>query len=149
MAMNFEKYAQESYSFMDELARNLGHPDEAGRTGIILRAVLHTLRDRITISESLSLISALPMFIKAIYVDNWDYREKPLTLKTRKQFEDEVEKMQNSLGERDFSWNLSTSEIVNTVFNTLRKYIPEGEAEDMISQLPEKIKGMFREKVQQ
>jgi uncharacterized protein (DUF2267 family) len=147
MALNFEKYAQEGNSFVKELAGNFGHPDEITRTGIILRAVLHTLRERLTIGESLSLISSLPMIIKAIYVDSWKYRDKPLPLKTKKEFVNEVERKQNEMGERSFEWKISTEEIINTVFNTLKRYIPEGEAEDMITQLPKEIKELFREKV--
>lgn len=147
MALNFEKYAQEGNSFIKELAGNLGHPDEVARTGIILRAVLHTLRERITIEESLNLISSLPMFLKAIYVDNWKYSGKPMSIRTKKEFTDEVEKFQNQMGEREFNWKISTEEIINIVFSSLKKYIPEGEAEDIIAQLPSEIKELFRVKV--
>jgi uncharacterized protein (DUF2267 family) len=75
MAINFNKYAEEGNLFVKNLAKSFGHPDEIGPTGIVLRAVLHTLRDRITISESLSLIAQLPMFLKAVYVDTWKFRE--------------------------------------------------------------------------
>ncbi|NJK86125.1 MAG: DUF2267 domain-containing protein [Bacteroidales bacterium] len=148
MALNFDKYAQEGNSFLKELARNLGHPDEIARTGIILKAVLHTLRDRITIGESLNLISTLPMFLKAVYVENWKNRDKPLQLKTKREFADEVKKTQNQFGERDFDWKISTEEIINTVFFSLRKYIPEGESEDVIAQLPNEIKELLKEKIQ-
>jgi uncharacterized protein (DUF2267 family) len=147
MTTNFEKFAQEGNSFMKELARNLGHPNEIGRTEIILRAVLHTLRDRLTVGESLNLISSLPMFMKAMYVDSWKYRDKPLPLKTRQDFIDEVERLQLEIGERNFDWAVSTEEIVNTVFNTMKKYIPEGEVTDMVSQLPADIRELFREKI--
>lgn len=147
MALNFEKYAQEANAFIKELSRNLGHPDETARTEIILKAVLHTLRDRISVGESLNLISNLPMFIKAIYVDGWKQSEKPLRLKNKHEFVDEVERKQFAIGERTFDWNISTEEIVNTAFITLKKYIPEGEAEDIISQLPDGLKELFREKV--
>ncbi len=56
MSLNFQKYAQEGQSFINDLAKELGHPEEVARTGIVLRAVLHTLRERITISESFHLL---------------------------------------------------------------------------------------------
>jgi uncharacterized protein (DUF2267 family) len=147
MALNFEKYAQEGNSFMKELARNLGHPDEIARTGIVLRAVLHTLRNRITMGESLHLISSFPMFLKAIYVDDWKLNDSPLPISTKREFADEVKKLQNQMGERDFDWEISTEEIIHTVFSSLKKYIPEGEAEDAIAQLPGELKELFREKI--
>ncbi len=73
MAINFEKFAQEGNEFLSRLATSLGHPEEKGRTGIIMRSVMHTLRERITVGESLNLLSQLPMFLKGIYVDKWKY----------------------------------------------------------------------------
>ncbi len=145
MALNFDKFAQEGNHFVNELARSLGHPEETGRTSIVLRAVLHSLRERITISESLHLLSQLPMFLKGVYVDNWKYREKPLDLNTREEFAGEVEKHQDQYGEREFSWDMSTEKIIQTVISALNKYVSKGEFEDIIAQLPEDLKGLFRE----
>lgn len=147
MAMNFEKYAQEGNSFIKILARELGHPDEIARTGIILRSVLHTLRDRISMGESLNLLSQLPMLLKAVYVDNWEYNDRPVPVKTRADFYQAVEKHQKSYGEKQFNWSNSTAEIVQTVLTTLGKYISQGEFEDVISQLPKELKELFRETV--
>lgn len=147
MALNFEKYAQEGSSFIKLLAKNLGHPDEIGRTGIILRAVLHTLRERITIGESLNMLSQLPMFLKGIYVDNWEYRDKPLGIKTREDFINEVLAHQNQYGERKFDWDMTTEEIIRTVLSTLGKYVSKDEAENIMSQLPKEIRELFREQV--
>jgi uncharacterized protein (DUF2267 family) len=147
MALNFDKYAHEGNSFIKELARNLGHPDEIGRTGIVFRAVLHTIRDRLSIGESLDLISQLPMFLKGIYVDNWEYREKPVRIKSQEDFFTEVERYQEKYGEQKFDWNLSTGEIIDIVFTTLGRYVSEGEAEDIIAQLPEELKILFPERI--
>jgi uncharacterized protein (DUF2267 family) len=147
MALNFEKYAQEGNSFIKTLAKNLGHPDEIGRTGMILRAVLHTIRERINIGESLNLLSQLPMFLKALYVDNWEYREKPLSIKTIEDFTTEVKKNQAHYGEKEFNWNISTEEIIQIVFSTLGKYVSRGEAENIMSQLPLEIKELLKESI--
>ena len=145
MGLNFQKYAQEGQSFINDLARDLGHPEELGRTGIVLRAVLHTLRDRITISESFNLLSQLPLFLKGLYVDNWKFSEKPLDIRTREEFIDEVERYQQEFGERQFSWNKSTEEIIQTVLTSLGKYISEGEYADIVAQMPGNLKEMFRQ----
>ncbi len=147
MALNFDKYAQEGNLFVKNLAQKLGHPDEIGRTGIVLRAVLHTLRERITIGESLNMISQLPMFLKAIYVDNWKYREKPVGIRSREDFTAEVEKYQSQYGEQEFNWEKSTEDILKIVFSELATYISEGEFEDIIAQMPEQLKELFRETV--
>ena len=146
MALNFNKYAEEGNLFVKNLAKKLGHPDETGRTGIVLRAVLHTLRERITISESFNMMAQLPMFLKAIYVDNWKYREKPIRL-DKEEFLKEVERHQNQYGEYEFSWEKSTEDIVKLVIKELSSYIAKGEFEDIMAQLPEDIETMFRESI--
>jgi uncharacterized protein (DUF2267 family) len=145
MALNFEKYAQEGNEFVNRLAAELGHPEEIGRTGIILRAVLHTLRERITISQSFHIMSQIPMFLKAIYVENWKFREKPMKIKSKEEFTEEVKKHQDQYGEQKFNWEKSTEEIVQIVISELRNYISEGEFEDIVSQLPNELKEIMRE----
>ncbi len=147
MALNFEKYAQEGNTFVHNLAKDLDHPDEIGRTGMILRAVLHSLRERITISESLHLLSQLPMFLKAIYVDNWKYREKPLRLNTKQDFISEVEEHQKQFGEQEFNWKKSTEEIIRIVFKSLDTYVSQGEFQDITDQLPKDLKDLLYEQV--
>ncbi len=144
MAINFNKYAEEGNLFVKKLAKSLEHPEEIGRTGIVLRAVLHTLRERITISESLNMIAQLPMFIKAVYVDNWKYRDKPVRL-NKQEFIEEVERHQKQYGEYEFSWDKSTEDIVKIVLRELGTYITRGEFEDIIAQLPADIEELFRE----
>lgn len=144
MAINFDKYAEEGKLFVNNLAEELGHPEEISRTGIVLRAVMHSLRERITISESLHFLSQLPMFLKAIYVDQWKYREKPLDLNTVEDFKEEVKQHQMQYGEQEFSWSKSTEEIIRIVFAELNTYVTEGEFEDIIAQMPKDLKGLFR-----
>jgi len=144
MALNFNKYAEEGNRFVNNLAEELGHPEEISRTGIVLRAVMHSLRERITVSESLHFLSQLPMFLKAIYVDEWKYREKPLDLNTVEDFKEEVKLHQMQYGEQEFNWSKSTEEIIKTVFAALNTYVSEGEFEDIIAQMPKDLKELFR-----
>jgi uncharacterized protein (DUF2267 family) len=145
MAINFDKYAQEGNAYINNLSEKLGHPEEKGRTGILLRAVLHTLRDRITMAESLNLLAQLPAFLKVVYVDNWKYKEKPESLKDREEFLSKVEEHQNLYGEQEFSWNKSTEELTAIVLESLHEYLTEGEIKDVMAQLPEDLKAYFKE----
>lgn len=143
MTVNFDQYAQKGNQFVKKLAQELGHPDEVGRSGILLRAVLHSIRDRITISESLHFIAQLPVFVKALYADGWTYQEKPLRL-GKEDFLDQVENHQAQYGESEFSWEKSTEELVKIVIRELRTYVSQGEFEDVTAQLPEDLKKMFQ-----
>jgi uncharacterized protein (DUF2267 family) len=145
MAINFDKFAQEGKSFVKNLAERLGHPDEIRSTGIVLRAVMHTLRDRLTISEAMDLLAQLPMFLKGVYADNWTYRERPTGIRTLEEFTEEVERHQDMFGENRFDWQMSTKEIVHIVLSELNRYISGGEIRHIMSQLPEDIKQLVEE----
>lgn len=147
MALNFDKIAQEGNTYIKKLAGQLGHPDEINRTGIILRGVLHTLRERITIGESLNLLSQMPMFMKAIYVDNWKYSDSPVRLNTIDEFTEMVESFQAQYGESEFEWDKSTREIVEIVFSSLREYVSDGQIEHLKDQLPEELGKLFNQEI--
>jgi len=145
MAIHFDKFAQEGNTFVRNLAERLDHPDEIHRTGIILRAVMHTLRDRLTISEAMDMLAQLPMFLKAIYADNWTYREKPTHIRTLEEFTEEVKRHQDMYGENRFDWQMPTKEMVHIVLSELSQYISGGEIRHILSQLPEDIRHLVEE----
>ncbi len=142
MGLDFNDYAREGNEFINKLAADLGHPDRKDQAGILLRAVLHALRDRISVPENLHVIAQLPMFLKAVYVDQWTYSEDVDRLKTAEEFTKRVEELQTQLGERRFDWEQSTEELVGTVIAAVERYLTEGEIADIRSELPEEIAAM-------
>lgn len=147
MAINFDKYATEGNEFLNRLANEFGHPEEKARAGIALRAILRVLRDSLSTGENLNIISQLPMALKALYVDQWSLREKPKRLKTIEDFVQEVEHEQFQMGEREFNWSLSTEDIVRKTISCLRKYISDGEMNDIVAELSTELKPLFSEHV--
>jgi uncharacterized protein (DUF2267 family) len=140
MSFHFDKYSQEANTFVNELNHKLGHPGESEASSRLLRSVLHVMRDRITMSENLDVIAQLPMFLKAIYVEQWKYREKPLKFETMEAFCQLVKEEQSRMGERDFQWDEPTNELVLRTFVALRKYFTQGEAQHVLDQMPKEIK---------
>lgn len=143
MSLNFDKYAQEGNRFMKELSQNLGHPEDQNATARILRAVLHSIRDRIAISESLDFLSQLPMFLKAVYVEQWKYNEDVERINSIEGFKEKVKQEQAKWGEREFAWEISTEEIIKTVFNTLEKYTSPGQMEHLRGMLPAELQELI------
>ncbi|MFP4385200.1 MAG: DUF2267 domain-containing protein [Spirochaetia bacterium] len=122
----------------------LNHEQDIPQMGIILRAVLHTLRDRISMTENLDLLAQLPMYIKAIYVDDWKYKEKPDRLKSIADFADKVKEHQKKYGETDFDWPESTEEIIKKTLGFIKKnYVTEGEMEDIKTNMPEELRTLI------
>ncbi len=139
MSLDFDKYAQEGNEFMKRLTERLGHPDEKDQAGILLRAVLYALRDRISVAENLHLVSQLPMFLKAVYVSEWSYRDDVDRVRTEEDFTTRIEHYQRQYGEQDFDWKASTPELATKVFAEIERYLSEGEVKDIKSQLPKGI----------
>ena len=148
MALDFDKYAQEGNEFINHLAGELGHPNEVGKTSIVLRAVLHTLRDRLTVGESINLLAQLPMMLKAVYVEDWKYSEKPVKLKSIEELKEYVKEEQEKYGETQFNWEEPTREIIATVLRVLsERYLSDGELKDIMAQLPEQMESVIRDHI--
>lgn len=146
MVLNFDKHAQEGHTFVKDLAVALNHPEEISRVGIILRSVLHAIRDRISIEENFDVISQLPMFLKAIYVHEWKYRDKVDRLKNMEEFVQKVKEEQQKYGEKEFNWEASTEEIVaQTIGFISERYWSEGLINDVKANLPADIRRIFEQ----
>jgi len=139
--VELDKFVHETHEYINQLARDLGHPEEKQRVMIIWRAVMHTIRDRIQISESLDLLSSLPMILKGMYTLGWKYSDSPpYTYDTIEQMKTRVKYLQNEYGEHDFPWSKSTEEIISIVLDSLEKYCSEGQMEHIRGQLPQEVK---------
>ncbi|RDV14542.1 DUF2267 domain-containing protein [Pontibacter diazotrophicus] len=144
MANYFDKFAQEGNEYLNELAADMGHPEEKGQTYILLRSVLHVLRDRITISESFHVLSQLPMFLRGIYVEQWEYREKPLKIDSLEEFKEAVKQEQAKFGERQFDWGQSTEDLISMILTSLgTRYLTEGQLQHIATQMPKEIQPLF------
>lgn len=138
--LNFSRFEQEAYTYINHLAQELGHSEEKERSLILWRAVMHTLRDRIMVSESLDLISQLPVILRGIYTEQWKYHETPpLGYNSIEEMKTEVKRMQKRFGEDDFDWQKSTDELIAICIQSLSKYLDDGQMEHLRNQLPNAV----------
>lgn len=143
--LNFEKFAKEAHDYLNELARALGHPEEKERVLKIWRAVMHTLRDRIHLGESMQLMDPLPMIFKGIYVEGWKYSEKPSKdYSSIEEMKEEVKNLQSRYGEEDFPWSKSTEEIISITIDSLDRFLQGNQLEHLKDQLPKEIKEVLQ-----
>lgn len=139
--LSFDKFVQEAHEYINQLAADLGHPDEKERVLIAWRAVMHTIRDRIQISESFHLMSQLPTILKGIYAEHWKYHDKPpKDFSGIDEMKNEVKALQDQYGETDFDWDKPTEEIISITVNSLKKYVTEGQIAHISGQLPKEVK---------
>jgi uncharacterized protein (DUF2267 family) len=143
MTLNFEKYAAKGNEFVNKVADRLGDVENRDRAGRVLRSVLRALRNRLSVEESLQLISQLPMAIKAVYVEGWKAHHEFYRIKTLDDFCEEVMKEDGLAAWRDFSSMEEAKEAIEAVMKTLADYVTAGELHDIIDLMPKEIKQHF------
>jgi len=139
--MNFNKYVQDAEAFINEVAIEIGHPNDKPRAAKVLRSVLHVFRNRITPAESLQLIAQLPMLIKAIYVDGWkigngNYHES-------RNIGDFIEAFREADSQQAYISDYEAKEAIQAVFRVLKRHVSQGEIFDIIAVLPAEMKSLL------
>ncbi len=143
MALNFNKYIQKANVFINEVAIELGYPEDKDGAIRVLRAVLHALRNKIPPQESLQLIAELPMLIKAVYVDGWTMREEPRKIRHLADFLESVRKEDGAAGQYDFGGDYTTEIAIKAVFRVLKRHVSAGEITDISKTLPAEIRALM------
>jgi uncharacterized protein (DUF2267 family) len=137
--MNFETYMAKANVFLRDVAVGIGEPENKAKAGRVLRAVLHALRSRLTADESIHLIAQLPLLIKGIYVDGWHLNQLKDQSNDFSDFLTTVKKFDGNLGDKDFSDDCKSLDMIRGVLGVLKKYVSEGEIQHLKVQLPEEI----------
>lgn len=143
MSINTGKYVGEVNLFLKQVAEELGNPGDIDHAGRVTIAVLHTLRERITVEESLHLISQLPMILKGVYVDGWEISRDLNGSDTLDEFLDNIREHSPATAARDFGNNQQAREQVMAVLRVMSKYVSIGEMQHIRQQLPEPIAALF------
>lgn len=143
MALNFNKYSSEGQIFLKELARQLQSPEDTSKAGRVLVSVLHALRNQLTPEESIQMLAQFPMFLKSVYVLNWDLHPVRKKIHHFDEFINEIKEIHGAVAVRDFEKDEEIEQAVNAVFMLLRKYISLGELEDIKAILPKELKAML------
>jgi uncharacterized protein (DUF2267 family) len=139
MSTHFEEYSRKGMEFLKQVAEKLNTPEDTAYADRLTTALFATIRDLITPEESLHLISSLPMYMKAHYVNGWKiHREKP-RVKTREEFFKLLrEKYPRTTG-RPLGDMQSLRDDVKAVFAVMRNYGNPGELRHIQVQFPEPL----------
>jgi uncharacterized protein (DUF2267 family) len=108
---------------------------------LALRAVLHALRDRLTVPEVAQLAAQLPIFIRGIYYEGWNPARTPVKSRRKEAFLLQVQ--------ADFAHtrnpDVDPEEITRAIFRVLAKHVSKGEMEQVKGLLPRELREFWPE----
>ncbi len=119
---------------LKEIEQAYGWPQERrNQSYAALRAVLHALRDRLTVEESAQFAAQLPMLIRGLYYAGWDPSRVPQKM-TREEF-------LAAGSDRKFRYDVKggMEQLIQTVMHSLRHHVTEGEWEDIKASVPKEL----------
>ena len=130
----FDESLETTKQWLQGVQEQMGLDDEQ-RTFRVMRAVLQVLRDRLTVVEAAQFAAQLPMLLQGVYYHGWTPTGKPLKIRSRQEFLDQVG--EGLLREHD------PEEACRTVFGVLQEKMTGGEIEDVKRILPEAIRDLW------
>lgn len=131
---------QTTHIWVKEASDELRWKDER-RAFLALRAVLHALRDRLTIEEAVHLGAQLPTFIRGSYYDGWRPKKDPVRDSTKYGFLGEIQ----AVFAKTHEPHVDSVHIARAIFRLLNKKVSAGEITDVLSTLPEAVRDLWPE----
>jgi uncharacterized protein (DUF2267 family) len=131
----FDETVHKTNAWLKEIANAL----DLERHGAyhVLRAVLHTLRDRLTVEETAQLGDQMPMLVRGIYYEAWHPAGKPEKIRSREEFLSKIS------GRIAMKQSIDPENAARAVFRTLEHHISAGEIRDVMQVLPEDIRALW------
>jgi CBS domain-containing protein len=128
---------QKTHEWLKDITDGLGFPNEKAAFAA-LRATLHALRDRLPRENAAQLGAQLPLVIRGIYYEGWDFAKEPSKVRHQQEFFDLVAAELAEHPElRD------AARVTRVVFGVLAKHLSPGETEKALRALPHEIRELW------
>ncbi|MFI5925473.1 DUF2267 domain-containing protein [Micromonospora sp. NPDC051543] len=137
MISAFESSLDKTNLILKDIENAYGWPKERrNQSYAALRTVLHLLRDRLAVNESVEFAQQLPVLVRGIYFDGWNPSDVPIKL-NRDDFLYEVR--------QGFPYDAEggAERVTQVVLDTLRRHVTQGEWQDVKDTMPKDIAMML------
>ncbi|GAA5195478.1 DUF2267 domain-containing protein [Rugosimonospora acidiphila] len=129
----FSTTVEKANHILHDIEQSYGWPKERrNQSYAALRTVLHVLRDRLPVGESVQFAGQLPMLVRGIYYEGWDPSDVPMKM-------DKEEFLARIRQEFTFDVDGGAQRLVETVMDALRRHVSQGQLEDVKSLLPKDL----------
>ena len=122
--------------WLKELAEELGWSDRQ-RVYHALGAVLHALRDRLTVAEAVDLGAQLPMIVRGLYYEGWKPAARSPKDRKKEQF------LAHIAAAFPDSPQVFPEGVAWAVFKLLESHVSAGEIGDVLHVLPTELRGLW------
>ena len=132
-----ESSIQKTNLILKDIERAYGWPKEQrNQSYCALRTVLHLLRDRMPVQESVEFAAQLPVLVRGIYFDGWKPMNVPVKL-NRDDFLFEVR--------QGFPYDVEggTERVVQVVLDALSRHVTPGQWNDVKDNMPRDLAQIF------
>jgi uncharacterized protein (DUF2267 family) len=139
--MTLDRAFQTTRVWINELAKDLGWTDKQ-KVYTALRAVLHAIRDRVTLEEAVQFGAELPTFIRGLYYEGWQPGAPPARNRRKQALIQEVQ----DIFLKARMPRVDPEAAVEGIFRFLNRKIATGELADVRGQLPKAVRSLWPEK---
>lgn len=111
--------------------------EDKQRSFRLLRAVLHALRDHLTVDEAAQLAAQLPVLIRGIYFEGWNPSRTPVKERTKEGFIAIVQKdfQTDPMGDAEHA--------IGAVFDVLDAHVSGGEMNHIRNSFTREMRDLF------
>ncbi|MEO1672637.1 MAG: DUF2267 domain-containing protein [Cyanobacteria bacterium J06631_2] len=133
----FDRTLEKTHQFINDVAQEISLEDKH-LAFVGIKAVLHSLRDRIPLEEAVQLGAQFPVMLAGFYYQGWKPAATPTKESSVSAF---VEKVEQNLSIDDYP--VDTKKLISGVFAVLSKWVTEGEIIDVANMLPKDVQEEF------
>lgn len=134
----FDSTLQKTFVWLKDIKQELGWDDsDHERAYKALRAVLHALRDRMTVAEICDFAAQLPMLVRGLYYEGWDSARTPVADRKAEEFIKHVaDRFENDI-------TVNPEETTRAVLRVIAKHVTAGEVDDVKGVMPKPIRALW------
>ena len=132
---SIERSVHAADGWVADMSIEMGEPGEQAYGA--MRAVLHTLRDRLPHDESAHLAAQLPTLVRGVYYEGWRPSSTP------ERYHDVDDFLQRVASEARMAGSTEAAVATTATMRVLRRHVSSGEIDDVVAVLPTPIKGLL------
>jgi uncharacterized protein (DUF2267 family) len=132
----FDSTIEKTNIWLNEIMDGLGW-QERQRAYHALSAVLHALRDRLTIPEAADLGAQLPLLVRGLYYEGWHPSGKPVKERKKEEFVAHIAQAFRDAPDVD------PEDVTRAVFRVLARHVTAGEIDEVKQMLPAELRELW------